>query len=386
MGSIVSSVGKAIFGSPPEPDRNIGKAARENAALSREMAAVARDELKFNRERSARIDPVMLEAMDLEMDLARTGEERSAQQWQRYLDTFSPVEDRMVQDAMTYDSPERMEQMATRAQADVRAGLDATMSAGKRDLMRRGVNPASGAYAAATTDVAHRGAAAEADARNRAREGVRDKGIALRSGAASFGRNMPNTAGQNLALGMQGGAAASDAARTAALTPGAATGQAMPWFSGATGANSSSAQIGLGLQDARFRNYAAVNEMTAGLIGDIAMGAGYAFSSEEMKEEKEPVKADLILKGLEEIPVEAWKYKKGMGDSGKHIGPYAEDVQEQFGDGAAPGGEMLDLVSMNGIALAGIQALAKKVKKLEKAGLDTVGSRAKRDTEPRRVA
>jgi hypothetical protein len=216
---------------------------------------------------------------------------------------------------------------------------------------------------------------------------VRDKGIALRSGAAAFGRNMPNTAGQNLALGLQGGAAASDAARSAILTPGAAAGQALPWFGGSVNATNAGASIGLGLHDANMTGWATQAGLMADLIGSGAKAYGYSTkSSKDVKTDKEPVNAELILEGLESIPVESWKYKPGVEDGGRHIGPYAEDVQMKFGDAAAPGGEGLDLVTMNGITLAAVQALAKKVKKLEKAGLETVGSRASRNTEPRRAA
>lgn len=96
-----------------------------------------------------------------------------------------------------------------------------------------------------------------------------------------------------------------------------------------------------------------------------------AISSKDAKTDKRPVDAEVITKGLQRIPVEAWSYKDGEGDGGEHIGPYAEDVQREFGDAAAPGGKMIDLVTMNGIALAGVKELNSRVKKLEaRAGLE----------------
>ena len=70
---------------------------------------------------------------------------------------------------------------------------------------------------------------------------------------------------------------------------------------------------------------------------------------------------------MRRLSVESWKYKKGIADEGDHIGPYAEDVQREFGDRVAPGGKVIDMISMIGVNLAALQALDSKVAGLEKA-------------------
>ena len=61
-------------------------------------------------------------------------------------------------------------------------------------------------------------------------------------------------------------------------------------------------------------------------------------------------------------------------DGGKHVGPYAEDVQREFGDKAAPGGKKIDLISMNGIALAVGKHNANRLDRIErKIGLTREG-------------
>jgi hypothetical protein len=95
-------------------------------------------------------------------------------------------------------------------------------------------------------------------------------------------------------------------------------------------------------------------------------GASLAASSKELKTDKKPISESVALMGLERIPVEQWDYKKGVEDGGTHVGPYAEDVQKEFGDGAAPDGKAIDLVSMNGITIAALKGLAKKVAGLER--------------------
>jgi hypothetical protein len=260
--------------------------------------------------------------------------------------------------------------------------------------MRMGVNPNSGKFIESAAATGRSAALMEADAMNRAREGVRDKAIGLRAGAASFGRNMPNTAAQAYGLATAAGTSAVNNMNQTAATSLANTGSAPQWMQMGTGSVDRAGAgygnlyaTGAGVSNSRMMADA---QSDAGFGQLLGLGAALAISSEESKEEKEPVNADLILEGLESIPVESWKYKSGMGDSGRHVGPYAEDVNAQFGEGAAPGGEMLDMVTMNGLTMAGLQALAKKVKKIEKSmGLDVaVVRRGKnmRNTEPRRVA
>lgn len=67
------------------------------------------------------------------------------------------------------------------------------------------------------------------------------------------------------------------------------------------------------------------------------------------------------LDGIMKTNISNWKYKKGEGDGKEHIGPMAQDVKKNLGDAAAPGGVKLDLINMNGIAMAAIQDLQHKV-------------------------
>lgn len=62
-----------------------------------------------------------------------------------------------------------------------------------------------------------------------------------------------------------------------------------------------------------------------------------------------------------------------MAGAREHVGPYAEDVHREFGEGPAPGGIAVDAVGLAGIAIAGVQALAKKVDRIEQAvGIEEV--------------
>lgn len=67
------------------------------------------------------------------------------------------------------------------------------------------------------------------------------------------------------------------------------------------------------------------------------------------------------LAAIKKTKVYDWFYKRGKGDNKLHSGPMAQDVEKNLGSDAAPGGTSLDLVTMNGVNMAAIQELEKKV-------------------------
>ena len=74
-----------------------------------------------------------------------------------------------------------------------------------------------------------------------------------------------------------------------------------------------------------------------------------------------------MLEKVEKLPVEAWRYKSGLGLGGEpHVGTYAEDFQETFGLGD---GQTLNLMDTTGVLMASVKSLSKKVKRLETLGL-----------------
>lgn len=68
-----------------------------------------------------------------------------------------------------------------------------------------------------------------------------------------------------------------------------------------------------------------------------------------------------ILEKFRNMKIFNWRYKKDFGDPRKHLGPMAQDVKEQFGEKAAPGGTSIDAVTMNGINMMAIQELDRQM-------------------------
>jgi hypothetical protein len=85
-----------------------------------------------------------------------------------------------------------------------------------------------------------------------------------------------------------------------------------------------------------------------------------------MKEDIAPVDEEQALAAVQETPVSSWAYKAGTmgaaeGGTDKKVGPMAQDVNASMGEQVAPGGKKIDLVSMNGVLMAAVKGLAKKV-------------------------
>ena len=63
----------------------------------------------------------------------------------------------------------------------------------------------------------------------------------------------------------------------------------------------------------------------AGQLVGTAATMGMMMSSKDFKEGKEPVDSEMAVEAFKKLPVESWKYKDGIADGGRGIGPYAED-------------------------------------------------------------
>lgn len=103
------------------------------------------------------------------------------------------------------------------------------------------------------------------------------------------------------------------------------------------------------------------NSMWSG-IGSIVGGLGsMLLSDEKSKTDFKP--ADRILERVEKIPVKSWRYKPGIDDGARHVGPTAQDFKGFFGLG---NGATIPAVDAMGVNMAATKALAHKVRKLEK--------------------
>lgn len=163
------------------------------------------------------IKPQQQKAADLQN---RIGEESlSASQQQRqfasdqnqyYKDTFQPIEKKVADEAMNYDSADNVNRRSGIASANVNQQFSNARGQSARLAGRYGLGSTSFSGPAGASERAE--ALGSAGAATGAAFDTMDKGIALRAGAANFGRNMPNTAASFSGIGNQSSAVASGAA------------------------------------------------------------------------------------------------------------------------------------------------------------------------------
>jgi len=254
----------------PKADPLIGQAAMSNAELAKEMAGVARSQLAWEKERAARQDPMVEKIVNQQIQAGAQNAQRSDDQWKIYQDLFKPVEERMVSDAMNFDSPERKERMAAEAGADVTRGYAASRDQNTRAMAAMGINPASGRFAGLDNENAIAQARDTSGAMNQARRNTEMQGIALRTGAAQFGRNMPNTgiAADSAALNA-GNSAVGNLANNSQIR-NANQAAAMNWFGGATQGNNSAGS----LMNSLYGNQLNAYQTQAGILGGAMQGIG----------------------------------------------------------------------------------------------------------------
>lgn len=300
-------------GSAPEADPNIGIAALNSSKTGEMMLNWMKDQAKITNNWA-----------EIDRD--------------RYQEKFLPMQDRFIAEAENYASPERKLAEQNRAVADIRLGIRQNRQAADRSAMAMGIDPSSGRARAATDRMATDTALAVAGARNVAGRQVEEQGRSLRANAINLGSG-----------------AAVNPATSIGISNGA-------MLNGGNAAMQGYSQQG-NLLNTQYQQQMQAWQANQGAIGSLggalgAMAGLFLPSSKEIKTDKAPVKS---LDAVKKMPVEAWTYKPGEGDEGRHIGPYAEDFKKATGIGD---GKSIDVISAIGLSLGAIRDLDAKVDKL----------------------
>ena len=373
--SRLESAGFAFCGGmcsePEAPDYSgIAAANAESARLSKEAAD---NQLAFSREQYDFLKPYIQKQLETGQEVAAQQQadsakasERADQQWSQYQTTFQPIEEKMAQEAMDYGGAADQERAAGQAATDVTQQFQSQRAAAQRQLTSMGVKPNAGNFMAAEREMDASEAAARAAAMTGTRQSVKDKGVSLRAGAAAFGRNQTNTAGQQVGLSTGSGSAATQSAGAGVGSTMAAGSQVAGGYGAQIGAANSAVQANLGLgglMNSAYGNQAQMYGSQMAGLGQLAGTAGtmMMMSSKGFKEDGEPVDSGDAVEAFKNLDVDSWKYKDGIADGGRHVGPYAEDVQRELGDEVAPGGKQIDVISMSGAQTAAIKGLAEKL-------------------------
>lgn len=346
-------------------DPAVGRAQEANAQIGMRAQDLAERNFEWNQQLTEQFAPIYQGLLNNALGEANKNAQRGDDQWNQYKSVFQPIENKMAEEAMNYDSPEEIARREGLAAATVGRQFDNTQAQTSREMARMGVSPTSSLGSTAMTDQANARALATAGAVNKERNDTKLLGMSLRENAARFGRNQTGTGIAASQAALQAGNSATGV-MGAQSAQGNAAGTGQGLLGTASGAFNSMGQMGLNQMQMQQNANSASQAGLGSLLGTGLMAGAMAFSSKELKEDGEPLDDDEALAGLTKVPVERWKYRAGVADGGEHVGPYAEDMHAQFGDEVAPGGVGLDMISVSGQHHAAIRALAKKVDRLER--------------------
>lgn len=350
----------------PAADPAIGEAAKMQAQISSEWLDFAKSAYADSAERQVGIDALTNRVTEQQLATQDRANQWAQEDRDRYKSVFQPMEDQYVQDANNWDSVERQDKMAAEAKADVMSSAAQQRQASQRSLAAMGVNPNSGRFAGVDRAGEQQTGLAAAGAQNTARNNVRTQGMAMRADALNMGKGLPSQAASSAGLGLSAGNSALGANINAANLANSSTGIMSNGFAGAQSGYGSQANILNQQYNNQLNAWASQQQASAsgtsammGGIGSIAGMGMMMMSSEEVKENKTPVRG--ALKAINNLRVEQWDYKPGQGDGGRHVGAYAEDFQRETGRGD---GKSIPVIDAIGVNMKATQELSQQVDQL----------------------
>lgn len=174
------------------------EAARLAHQTAQEQLAWAREQDGLNRQL---LDRVLTGQEQIQQDtLANAQRDR-----QRYEQVYQPLENNLVNEFNSYDSPERRGQERGRAITDVNTQFDAARRNALQRLESYGVDPSQTRNAALDLGTRVQQAAAAAGAANASDRATEQTGRALRAEAINIGRGLPSNVAASYSQSLQAG-------------------------------------------------------------------------------------------------------------------------------------------------------------------------------------
>lgn len=346
-------------------------------AVAEKMAGMSEDQWNWVKNQYIEQAPTRQRAADTADKVAQAGLSSMNLQNQVVADykadrdsMYRPMEQQFVQDANSYDTAARRDAVAADAVADVGMQAEMARQFQTRNMQRMGVNPASGKMLALQGQMGLSEAAAKAGAANTARDKVETVGRAMKLDAINIGRNNASAQSTSAGLALNAGQGATSAAVTPVNVAQGGVGMVQQGLGTSLSGMSGAANIYSNSSQQQWQASQAAADGVGALLGAGMTAYGMKTSDKNQKKDRKKVKPEASLSAVRRLPAsESWRYKDSSpaNDGGKtHVGPMAQDVRKTMGEDAAPGGKMIDLVTMNGHTLNAIKALDKKTTSMQR--------------------
>lgn len=208
----------------------LARQAASTEAAAKIQAESAKDYLNFQKEQYADMKPLaeavskaQLKTMEQQTAIADSNEKRAAEYSEYEKNTYRPLEQSIVDDANSFNTDAKREEMARKGIADVSMAYEAQRKQALDTLSRYGINPNSNRFAAINASLAQGEAADKAGAATNARTNAEQLGYARKLDAASLGRNLASNSSTAYGIATSAGNSSVNSGSTAlgtAMTPG----------------------------------------------------------------------------------------------------------------------------------------------------------------------
>lgn len=205
IGRNVCFGGKGGGGGGSSPDPQIGKAALMQAQTGNDWLSFAKDQFAVGNERQKTIDDLANKVTAEQLKTQQQTNQWAQEDRDRTKSVFQPLEDKFIETANNYASPEKQQAAAAEAVADVRQQGRLSTEANARTMAGMGVNPNSGRWNATSRAQDTLTGLSAAGAANTARQAIRDKGLALQADAINMGKGLASSTASAYGLGLNAG-------------------------------------------------------------------------------------------------------------------------------------------------------------------------------------
>ena len=226
--------------STPAPDPRLVEAQVRNLGVQDDM-------IKQIITNTNEMAPLQKESTQFALDASRLAQQQSNEDRAYAIerrDKLTGVQDQMIQEAKTFNTEARREELAGQAAADVSSAYTSAQRTQSAEMARMGINPADGKYGSAANALSANTALASAQAKNGVRTQARQEGRAMTDRAANALAGYPTMGMQTTAAAAGYGASGQNIANTglAGLNSGYAQAGGMAGQAGNNATNMWSAQ------------------------------------------------------------------------------------------------------------------------------------------------
>jgi len=207
--------------------------AAATADIAKTQAASAKEYLDFQKQQYADLKPLaeslgkaQLETMEQQSAIAKENQAIAQDQTNYNNETYRPLEKSIVEDANSYSTEAKQEELARKGMADVATAYDAQRKQALATLSSFGINPNSNRFAAINAQLSQGQAADSAGVATNARSNAEQLGYARKMDAASLGRGLASNASTSYGVALNAGNSSVNSG-TAAMGTMSAPGTAM---------------------------------------------------------------------------------------------------------------------------------------------------------------